>query len=41
MKLLRDFAGARFDRMREEFLGCLSSPEHRSTAKVLCCIATR
>jgi hypothetical protein len=41
MKLLRDLAGAGFDRMREEFLRCLSTPEHRSTAKVFCCIARR
>jgi hypothetical protein len=41
MKLLHDFAGAKFEQMREDFLRCLSSPAHRSTAKVFCCIASR
>jgi SAM-dependent methyltransferase len=41
MKLLKDFAGGSFQGLRDEFLGCLSKPEHRSTAKVYCCIATR
>ena len=41
MKLLRDRCGASFARVREEFLGCLSSPSHSSTAKVYCCIAEK
>jgi SAM-dependent methyltransferase len=41
MTLLRDFCGSRFEEIRREFLGCLTNPEHRSTAKVRCCIATR
>ncbi len=41
MKLLQDFGGGSFQRLREEFLGCLTKPEHRSTAKVYCCIATQ
>src|SRR5262249_27291876 len=41
MKLLRDFAGGRFEDLRQEFLQCLASPQHRSTAAVCCCIAHR
>ena len=40
MKLLRDFCGPRIDQVQEEFLGCLARVDHRSTAKVYCCIAT-
>ena len=40
MKLLQDFCGPDFERLREEFLGCLAHPGHRSTARVCCCIAT-
>jgi ubiquinone/menaquinone biosynthesis C-methylase UbiE len=39
MKLLRDFAGGSFEKLRDEFLQCLASPHHRSTATVCCCIA--
>jgi SAM-dependent methyltransferase len=41
MTLLRDFCGSDFARVREEFLGCLARTDHRSTAKVICCIATK
>jgi len=41
MKLLREFVGARFENLRDEFLHCLASPHHRSTAAVYCCIAYR
>ena len=41
MQLLRDFCGAAFDQVREEFLGCLMRTNHRSVATVYCCIATK
>jgi SAM-dependent methyltransferase/gamma-glutamylcyclotransferase (GGCT)/AIG2-like uncharacterized protein YtfP len=41
MKLLHDFCGSEFGLVRDEFLGCLARPDHRSLAKVVCCIATR
>ncbi len=41
LKLLRDLCGPSFEQVREEFLGCLSHPNHRSKAKVYCCIATK
>jgi SAM-dependent methyltransferase len=39
LKPLRDVAGGRFERVREEFLSCLQSDDHSSTAKVYVCIA--
>jgi hypothetical protein len=41
MKLLQDFLGPDFDQVREEFLGCLMRADHRSLAKVCCCIAVK
>jgi len=41
LKLFRDFCGAEFEAVRAEFLGCLARVDHRSTAKVCCCIAAR
>lgn len=41
MRLLRDFCGPEFERVRDEFLGCLTNAGHRSVAKVYCCIASR
>lgn len=41
MPLLRRFCGDDFSRVRAEFLDCLASDDHRSTATVQCCIATR
>jgi SAM-dependent methyltransferase len=38
MKLLHDFCGPEFERLREEFLECVVSDQHHSTAKVYCCI---
>lgn len=40
MKLLRDFCGADFTTVQEEFLACLARTDHCSTAKVVVCIAT-
>jgi SAM-dependent methyltransferase len=40
MKVLRDFCGASFDRIRDDFLSALLLADHRSLAKVHCCIAT-
>ena len=39
MKLLRDFCGADFEAIRDEFLGCLTRDDHRSRAKVHFCLA--
>ncbi len=41
MQLLQDFLGINFDQVREEFLGCLMRPDHRSVAKVCCCVAIK
>lgn len=41
MKLLRAFAGAAFDAVRDEFVACLKSADHRSTARVIVCLARR
>ena len=41
MKLLRDFCGADFEQVREEFLDCLMRADHSSTATVYCCIANK
>jgi SAM-dependent methyltransferase len=41
MALLRDFCGGEFDRIRDEFLTCLSSTEHVCATTVRCCIAHR
>ena len=38
MQPLREFCGADFERVRGEFLDCLSRTDHRSTARVVCCI---
>lgn len=40
MALLRQFCGPEFEAVRDEFLMCLARPDHRSEAKVYCCIAT-
>jgi SAM-dependent methyltransferase len=40
MRLLRDFCGGGFGHVRDDFLGCLASGEHRATARVVLCIAT-
>ena len=41
MKLLQDFCGAEYDRVRGDFLSCLGRADHRSQAKVVCCIASK
>jgi SAM-dependent methyltransferase len=41
MALLRNFCGATFEQVREEFLGCLMRADHSSLAKVYCCIAIK
>lgn len=41
MRLLREFCGPSFQRVQDEFLGCLAHPDHHCAAKVYCCIATR
>jgi SAM-dependent methyltransferase len=41
MRLLAQFCGAEFDAVREELLACLVRADHRSTAAVRCCLATR
>jgi SAM-dependent methyltransferase len=40
MTLLRDFCGPRMDEVQNEFHACLMRSDHRSLAKVYCCIAT-
>lgn len=41
MTLLRNFCGTDFERVREEFIGCVVRADHTSVAKVYCCIATK
>lgn len=39
MKLLRVAFGPEFEPVRDEFLACLGRPDHRSEARVVCCLA--
>jgi len=41
MPLLRDLCGSHFEAARDEFLGCLTHPDHRSLAKVHFLLASR
>jgi len=41
MSLLRAHCGAAFDHVRDTFLGALMRPDHRTSARVVYCIATR
>ena len=41
MKLLQDFLGADYAEVREEFLQCLTRPDHRSCAQVIFCLAVK
>lgn len=41
MPRLRAICGSEFANVQEEFLSCLSRPDHVSTAKVISCIATK
>jgi SAM-dependent methyltransferase len=40
MRLLHDFCGSRYDAIRDDFFGCLVREDHRSVAKVYCCIGS-
>ena len=40
MKGLQDFCGPEFEAVRDDFLDCLAREDHRSEARVVCCIAT-
>lgn len=37
---LQDFCADEFEAVRDDFVGCLGRTDHRSSAKVVCCIAT-
>ena len=39
MRSLRDFCGSDFDHLRDDFIGSLTRSDHRSSARVCCCIA--
>jgi SAM-dependent methyltransferase len=41
MTMLRNFCGSEFAKVREEFLFCITRPDHFSTAKVVSCIAMK
>ncbi|HEV2133723.1 MAG TPA: methyltransferase domain-containing protein [Terracidiphilus sp.] len=41
MPLLRTHCASEFEAVQEEFLSCLSRPDHVSTAKVITCIAEK
>ena len=41
MLLLQTFCGSEFAALRNDFLSCLASSEHRSTGSVVCCIAEK
>jgi SAM-dependent methyltransferase len=41
MSVLQTFCGDAFSQVCDELMTCLSSQEHQSRAKVICCIATR
>jgi ubiquinone/menaquinone biosynthesis C-methylase UbiE len=41
MNLLKTSCGPLFARVRDDFLAALAREDHRATAKVYCCIATR
>jgi SAM-dependent methyltransferase len=41
MPLLRAAAGADAQRVRDDFLACLASPDHRSSARVRACLARK
>ena len=41
MTLLHSYCGAEFPKVRADFLHCLKTPQHRSIAKVHCCIAVK
>lgn len=41
MRSLQEFCGAEFEHVRAQLLGALAHSEHRSTARVYCCVATK
>lgn len=41
MRLLREFCGAEIEAVEQAFLCCLASVEHRSAARVHCCVARK
>jgi SAM-dependent methyltransferase len=41
MKLLHEFCSVEFERVRDDFLCCLSRTDHRSSATVWCCIGRK
>jgi SAM-dependent methyltransferase len=41
MRLLHDHCGAHFDVLKAEFLDCLHRPDHRCSARVVCCLAVK
>lgn len=41
MTLLRSFCGPDFEGVRDDLLDCLARSDHRSAARVRCCLATR
>ena len=41
MRLLQDFCGSEFAAVRRDFLEALARSDHRSEAKVYCCLATK
>jgi SAM-dependent methyltransferase len=41
MPALQQYCGERFAALREDFLACLARPDHRSSARVFCCVAER
>jgi len=40
MKVLRDFCGVTFERVRDDLLAALACGDHYSVAKVYCCVGT-
>lgn len=41
MPALQEYCGERFTALQGDFLDCLAHPDHRSSARVFCCIAKR
>jgi SAM-dependent methyltransferase len=41
MHAFQEFCGPRFTAARDDFLACLARADHRATARVHCCVATR
>jgi trans-aconitate methyltransferase len=41
MPALQQYCGERFAALRDDFLACLARADHRSSARVFCCVAER